>query len=180
MVSMFSRFLRAGSAVLLATGLLGAAISFVGAHKSRGTAAPQIQADAMNDLASRSPGLRTGGMLQLKKIRFQPVGPEKPHERVLSGIREHPPVAPDLLPAEPFDVLPQALSPLPYDSFWPGNGLLPMIGAPPGGGAGGGAGPVPELSTWVALIVGLFASGTAIRRRVAGRRAAGEGEYARP
>jgi len=184
-----SRRLRAGGIAFLAMGLLVAAIAFEGARKSQTAASYQFAADPMTDLASRSPGLRTG-MLQLKNLRFEPVAPEEPHERVLAGEREHP-IPPAFLLADLLDVPPEPLWPPLYIGFPPvGEGPLPVIGGPPGGVGGsplrltdgprGGAGPVPELSTWATLIVGLFAAGTAIRRRVAQARAAGEGKYEHP
>jgi len=193
-----SVLLSAAYASLLIGGLVATTLIFnvdfrflTGMASSGAAAAPIGDAagsptDPMDDLALRSPGFRTKGMLQTKKrsLRASPhaSSTRRRSERVLSGVRDQfVPLAPP--PFGPVGVPPAPWLPLPEDGRWtermtppgplspipPGFTFVPVgediITEPPGGVPA-----VPEPSTWVTMIVGFFGIGTAIRRRSSWRR----------
>jgi hypothetical protein len=157
-------------------------------------------ADPLSVFAARSPGARAPGALtQTKPSRSKgaerPVKLAEvfPSERVLSNVRTRQPDVPADLPDALFvgPVAGPAGGVVPgIDAITPivptGNGGIPIF-APggvgpivPGGGGGGGEIPttpttpvtpsVPEPTTWLMMIAGFFAVGSALRsRRFSGR-----------
>lgn len=139
--------------------------------------------DPLSIFAMRSPGERGLALLNSKPDRVRAAAEEPPTERVLSTIRERPPVASALdefvLPADEIlggDLVQlAALAPQPEAVE---AGLLPPLVVPGGGFWGGGGGdggetgtqpglptPVPEPATWSMMILGFFAVGSLLRRR---------------
>ena len=132
--------------------------------------------------------------------RSRPVGPV-PRERVLSTGRTRPAPPPAFADAPPVALLgtPGLMSGIPIEGpfgnvspafevppfgfgdtpgFTAGPGNLPGTGpgGQPGSGTGGGPGggpgsAVPEIATWLMMIVGLAAAGLALRRQSATRAA---------
>ena len=225
-----SMLLSTAYASLLVAGLVSTTSIFNGDFRfftglaSGGLAAAPIGAatgsrtiDPMDDLALRSPGFRTKGMLQMKKrsLRSSPRGQSSPRrrvERVLPGVRDHfVPLAPP--PFGPVGVPPTPSLPVPEDGRWtermappapltpippgftfvptgediltepPGRVPAPLTPIPPGPTfvptgedvitePRGGVPAVPEPSTWVTMILGVFGVGAAVRRRSLWRRTA--------
>jgi hypothetical protein len=134
--------------------------------------------DPMSLFAGRSPGERGEGALLPTKLAK--AGPE---ERVLSQVRDREPGLGNPPPPSIPGMLPDAALPgAPGENVLPGGlaGGEPCVpfGAPfaapggPGGPGGPGVPPtgpvsgVPEPGTWAVLILGFFAVGWAMRRRV--------------
>lgn len=156
-------------------------IGFLGLGSS--TSVAEVLRDPLTLLADRSPGGRAAGALfSTKPPRAKP--PAGPTERVLTVVRERkPPLVPEpemwALPDQPLGYVPFEEPPqlflVPENSV-PNIPVIPpftferptppsccAVIRPP---AGPGGPAVPEPSTWVMLILGFFAAGSAIRYKV--------------
>jgi len=141
--------------------------------------------DPLSIFAMRSPGERGLALLSSKPERTRAAAAEEPPtERVLSTVRERPPVASALdefiLPADELlggDLM-QLAALEPQPEVVPLGVLPPLV--TPGGGFWGGGGdepnpppsvptPVPEPATWSMMLLGFFTIGSLLRRRTAAR-----------
>jgi hypothetical protein len=143
--------------------------------------------DPMAMLNDRSPGERDAGALyNIKHERLQALA-KRPEERVLGAARQRPEL-PGVLPAEagPLDLV-MADDPVPVgtevmDANLPGIQIppdVPLASTSRGCCIGTFAtlAGVPEPTTWLMNIIGLFAIGAALRRR--NRKVLGAGPLAR-
>jgi len=170
---------RAGVLTVLGGAITWTAASTVAQHPADAEFNPNSIIDG------RSPGAREGGALTQTKPPYRrvaarrPHGVTAPHQRVLAEVRHHGPDIPNepLGLAAPFApaVFPVALDAVPglgLDEALPTPGL-PDLGSPfavvlPGGTVPASPMPVttvPEVDTWVMLIVGMVILGAVARRR---------------